>query len=58
MPNRLDVPPELAALIEKRNQERRAENDAVESVEDSPTGEERRTGSDRRASDTPEATES
>ncbi len=45
MPNRMELPEELASLIEKREQEdRRVESN----VADAPQGEERRVASDRR----------
>jgi len=58
MPNRLDLPPELASLIEKREQEERRQQDRCAEVEG--TGdparaaglhEERRTANDRRDTD-------
>lgn len=58
MPNRIDLPPELAALIEKREQEDRRKQDLdtkVQSTGDAADGatssEERRAGTDRRASE-------
>jgi len=48
MPNRLDLPPELVSLIEKRKQEqRRVESKAT----NAPQGEERRVTTDRRESE-------
>lgn len=59
MPNRLNIPPELSVLIEKREGEERrraaeAEAEAARvraaatDVSDDPTAEERRSGVDRR----------
>lgn len=54
MPNRLDLPPELAALIEKRERDRRqqeADAQADPPATDAPgstPSEERRSGEDRR----------
>jgi len=50
MPNRLDLPPELASLIEKREQEERRKNEhcSEPNVTEAPQGEERRSKPDRR----------
>ena len=58
MPNRLDLPPELASLIEKREQEDRRKQDldaeaqsSGEATDGTTSSEERRAGTDRRASE-------
>lgn len=57
MPNRLDLPPELAALIEKRERDRRQQeadaqaDSSAEEAKASTPSEERRSGEDRRRGD-------
>ncbi|MGI9427240.1 MAG: hypothetical protein ACR2NM_01185 [Bythopirellula sp.] len=54
MPNRLDLPADLEALIEKREQEeRRDEDQGVEAREAEPeaTEDERKSSADRRANE-------
>jgi len=54
MSNRLDLPPELASLIEKREQEDRRKQEcppAGEAADKSAANEQRRSVTDRRAND-------
>ena len=54
MPNRLDLPADLEALIEKREQEERRQNDLGVDARETPpeaTEDERKSPADRRANE-------